>query len=92
VTAVVVTALTVWSAGGLGSGAVRVVSPVALGLVIAAAAQLGDIAESMLKRAAGAVESGVLIPGHGGLLDRVDSFIFAAPAAYLFVATVAART
>ena len=56
-----------------------------LGLVVAFAAQAGDLAESMLKRAAGAKESGSLIPGHGGLLDRVDSFLFAAPVAYFFV-------
>jgi len=59
-----------------------------LGLIVGAAAQAGDLVESMLKRAAGAKESGRLIPGHGGMLDRVDSFLFAAPVAYFYVVAV----
>ena len=54
--------------------------PLVIGPLVGLAAQAGDLAESLLKRAAGRKESGFLIPGHGGMLDRIDSFLFAAPA------------
>jgi len=50
-----------------------------IGPLVGLAAQAGDLAESMLKRAGGRKESGFLVPGHGGVLDRLDSFMFAAP-------------
>ncbi len=79
VVATFVTALTLWAAGANPIGAI------ALGPLIAIAAQAGDLAESLLKRAAGAKDSGALIPGHGGMLDRVDSIIFAAPIVYFYI-------
>jgi phosphatidate cytidylyltransferase len=53
-----------------------------LGLVVAITAQAGDLAESALKRQGGAKDSSRLIPGHGGLLDRLDSLVLVAPAVY----------
>ncbi len=77
-----VVALLLWALGQ------NVLHALALGPLIALAAQAGDLAESVIKRAAGAKDSGTLIPGHGGMLDRVDSFIFAAPVMTLYVLAV----
>jgi phosphatidate cytidylyltransferase len=77
-----VMALLLWALGQ------NVLHALALGPLVALAAQAGDLAESVIKRAAGAKDSGTLIPGHGGMLDRVDSFIFAAPVMTLYVLAV----
>jgi phosphatidate cytidylyltransferase len=57
-----------------------------LTIVLNIAAQLGDLVESLIKRGAGVKDSGALLPGHGGMLDRIDALLFAAPVLWFYMA------
>ncbi len=59
------------------------------GVVVSIAAVLGDLAESLLKRDLGIKDMSSMLPGHGGLMDRLDSILFAAPTAYLLLSVLA---
>ena len=60
---------------------------VLLSVVVNIAAQLGDLVESAIKRGADVKDSGSILPGHGGMLDRIDALLFAAPVLWIFVAS-----
>jgi len=67
-------------------GQTSLISVIVLSIVLNIAAQLGDLVESLIKRGAGVKDSGAILPGHGGMLDRVDALLFAAPVLWCFAA------
>jgi phosphatidate cytidylyltransferase len=60
-------------------------------LLIGVLGQVGDLFESLIKRSCGVKDSGTIFPGHGGILDRLDSILFASPVAYYYALLVAGR-
>jgi phosphatidate cytidylyltransferase len=74
---------------GLGMPALPWVPAILFFIAAGAVGQVGDLFESLFKRAANIKDSGKILPGHGGLLDRIDALLFAAPVAYFFKEFVA---
>ncbi len=74
-------------AGGMYGLEVPEMAPIILlTIVLNVAAQLGDLVESLIKRGAGVKDSGAILPGHGGMLDRIDALLFAAPVLWFYTA------
>ena len=72
-------------------GELTLMNAIVASLLIGAFSQVGDLFESLLKRSCGVKDSGTIFPGHGGVLDRFDSILFAAPVTYYFALYVAGR-
>ena len=71
---------------GIFSNEASLVAIVVLSIILNVAAQLGDLVESLIKRGAGVKDSGAILPGHGGMFDRIDALLFAAPVLWAWAA------
>jgi phosphatidate cytidylyltransferase len=80
----VVTMLAAWLLSGW-LGVVDTAGWIFISVLISVAGTYGDLAESMLKRSMGVKDSGTILPGHGGFLDRFDSTVISFPLVYLFI-------
>jgi phosphatidate cytidylyltransferase len=89
--AVVIVTLAAWGLERALNLRVDLYDAILFSILVASAAQLGDLFESLLKRWVGVKDAGFFLPGHGGVLDRLDSVLFAVPVTYYFVTLVILR-